>query len=370
MARIPDRQSLPAQAAEIIREMMAAGELRDQLPGERTLAAQLQIGRDTLRAALSLLEAEGAISPKEHGKRRRILGAPTRDRSATRRIAFLSPKTLSQLPPWMLVEFDSLREFLNQRGYQLQLLCPGLFHLKNPGRRLEHLVRDTEADAWILYQCSGLIQQWFQEKNLPALIRGYPYPDIAIPSIDEDWEAAAFHAGTLLKREGHQRLGLLMPDSQLAGLLATERGLRRAFDKEAAVINMIEKGSSESVARALSRALRLQNPPTAIVATRSRHVLSLVSWLAQYKRTIPGDLSLVALTSEPWFDHLHPKPCHYFADPASFARAVVRLILPIAAGKQSHSVSKKFLIPEYIAGGTIAPRQDKKRPAPARGAGL
>lgn len=361
MPKIPDRPSLPVQAARIIRELIASGELHDLLPGERTLAAQLQIGRDTLRAALALLERDEVISRKEHGKRRRILSTPSKSRTATRRIAFLSPKTLSELPPLMLVEFDSLRESLNQRGYQLQLVSPGLFRLKNPARKLAALTKDLDAEAWILYQCPGTIQQWFHDEDIPALIRGYPHPGIAITSLDEDWEAAAFHAGTLLRREGHQRIGLLMPDSKLAGLVATEQGLRRALGGEDSFIRLIEKGSSEEVTRALSRALRLDKPPTAIVATRSRHVLALISWMAQFRLSIPRDLSLVTLASEPWFDHLFPKPCHYFSDPAHFARTVARLILPIARGKKSNA-PKKLLIPEYVAGDTVARREQKTAP--------
>ena len=115
MSRIPNRQSLPAQAARIIREMISSGDLQGLLPGERTLASQLQIGRDTLRAALTSLEADGIISHNEQGKRRRILTTAEKCRTATKRIAFPSPKSLAQLPPWMLVQFDSLRDILHQR---------------------------------------------------------------------------------------------------------------------------------------------------------------------------------------------------------------------------------------------------------------
>ncbi|MEJ6580032.1 MAG: substrate-binding domain-containing protein [Akkermansiaceae bacterium] len=355
MPRIPNRQSLPSQAAQVIQEMISSGDLHGLLPGERTLASQLQIGRDTLRAALIILEASGIISANEHGKRRRILSTARKCRTATKCIAFLSPKNLTQLPPWMLVEFDSLRDLLHQRGYRLQLLTPGLFHLKNPARKLETLLSDTDADAWILYQCPGIIQQWFNQQKIPALIRGYPYSGITIPFIDEDWEAAAYHAGTLLKRQGHERIGLLMPDSKLAGLAATEKGLRKSFPDTDAIIPIIEKGSAENVALALARTLRLEAPPTAIIATRSRHTLSIISWMAQQKLSIPQDLSLITITSEPWFEHLLPKPSHYFSDPAHLARTVVRSILPIAQGKLSSS-TKKLLIPEYIPGETVAKR--------------
>jgi len=217
------------------------------------------------------------------------------------------------------------------------------------------MVKETDAGAWILYQCPGNIQQWFHQQKIPTLIRGYPSPEVEIPFIDEDWEAAAFHAGNLLIRNRHHRIGLLMPDSKLAGLAATERGLRKAFPDSEAVITIIEKGRAENVAHALNRSLRLKNPPTAIVATRSRQTLSMISWMAQHQLSVPRDLSLVTITSEPWFEHILPKPSHYFSDPANLARSVVRHILPIARGKNTTSI-QKLIIPVYIAGGTVAKR--------------
>ena len=103
MPRLPRRHALPSQAAGIIEEMIASSELHDLIPGERTLAAKLQIGRNTLRAALEILEKKNIISKRQHGKRRSILNqSPAPTRASTRRVAFLSPKTLLQLPPQLL----------------------------------------------------------------------------------------------------------------------------------------------------------------------------------------------------------------------------------------------------------------------------
>ncbi|MEN8785305.1 MAG: substrate-binding domain-containing protein [Akkermansiaceae bacterium] len=356
MQRIPHRQPLPVQAAEIILEMITSGDLQGILPGERRLAEQLQIGRDTLRGALHILENDNVISPREHGKRRQILSSATRQNKITKRIALLSPKSLVQFPPLSLLEFDILRELLNQRGYELQLVSPKLFHLKNPKRKLEILIKDIDADAWILHQCTGAVQRWFDQESIPSLIRGYPQPGVEIPFIDEDWKAAAFHAGTLLKRNGHQRIGLLMPDTNLAGLKATEEGLREAHpdtDEISPIIPMIEKGTTQSLSAVLARSLRLKHPPTAIVATRSRHALSTFTWMAQQGLSIPKDLSLITLASEPWYEHIFPKPSHYASDPRKLARDILRNILPIVNNKNSRSANK-LLIPDYISGETVS----------------
>ncbi|MGB0144769.1 MAG: substrate-binding domain-containing protein [Akkermansiaceae bacterium] len=356
MPRLPKRQALPGQAAEIIQEMIVSGELRDLIPGERTLAAKLQIGRDTLRAALEILEANGTISKREHGKRRQILQQSSDSPpSRTKHIAFLSPKELLHLPPKLMAEFDTLRELLQRSGYELELVSPGIFHLQNPATKLKKLTRDVKADAWILYQCPSVIQQWFNSQGLPALIRGYPQDGISLPCIDEDWQSAAFHAGAHLKRLGHKRVGLMVPQTQLAGLEATERGLREAMEKgttPGSVYKVIEKGTLTSISRAIEVTFGLEDPPTALITTRSRHLLTVISWLAQQKACIPRDLSLVSLSSEPWFDHLYPAISHYQSDPLMIARTVARKVLQLANG-EFHSTRTKLLFPEFSKGQSV-----------------
>lgn len=357
MSRLPQRQDLPTQAATIIQEMIVEGSLPKLLPGERTLAEKLQIGRDTLRAALDILEADGWITPREHGKRRRILkaGSRIRQREETKRIAFLSPKSLQELPPWLLIEFDIVRGLLNRRGYELELISPGLFHLRNPARKLEKLIEDHDVDAWILYQCPAPLQLWFEEKKIPALIRGYPQPEVNIPCLDEDWHAASFHAGGLLKRHGHERIGLLMPNVKLAGLEATERGLVEAIETESnpgSIYKLIDRGETGSVARALEVAFGLQHPPTAFIATRSRHVLTIMSWLAERRLRIPNDVSLVALCYETWYEHLRPSITHYHSEPDTIARSLVRKILRVVSS-EAKGPQLKLLIPECFEGGSV-----------------
>ena len=138
MSRLPKRHGLPSQAAGIIEEMITTGELQNFIPGERTLAERLQIGRDTLRASLQILEQKRVISEPQHGRRRSILNqSPSPTRTSSKRVGFLSPKKLLQLPPQLLAEFDTLRELLQKQFYELELVSPGIFHLQNPFAKLE-----------------------------------------------------------------------------------------------------------------------------------------------------------------------------------------------------------------------------------------
>lgn len=357
MPDLPKRQSLSSQAAEIMQKMIEAGEMTDQLPGERTLATRLQIGRDTLRAALDLMEKRGYISKKAHGKRREILHKKraVSGKKKTKRVAFISPKTLKELPPLMLLEVDTLRELLNQQGCQLEVLSPAVFQLKNPARPLGKIVSESRFDAWILYQCPASVQNWFQKEKLPAIIRGYPHDQVSLPCLGEDWEAAAYHAGVTLVRKGHHRIGLLMPDSKLAGLIATETGLRRAVENPETggkVHTIIDHQDPDSVINALSRAFQLETPPSAIVTTRSRHVLTLMTWLASHRLRVPHELSLIALSYEPWFEYIQPRISHYHSDPEALARTLARRVQSLLEDNTG-GATRKLVTPEFNEGNSV-----------------
>ncbi len=61
MLPLPQRHSLIAETAAVLRQRIEAGEWPLHLPGELDLAALLQVGRNTLRSALALLEGEGYL---------------------------------------------------------------------------------------------------------------------------------------------------------------------------------------------------------------------------------------------------------------------------------------------------------------------
>jgi DNA-binding GntR family transcriptional regulator len=73
MEMIPERRSLVAQAVEILRASIKDGEWERHLPTEAQLRERMQVGRNTVRAALAVLEKEGWITPGRPGRRREVL---------------------------------------------------------------------------------------------------------------------------------------------------------------------------------------------------------------------------------------------------------------------------------------------------------
>lgn len=353
--KLPQRRSLTAETASVIQEMILSGEIKHKLPGERDLAVRLQIGRDTLRSALTELEKQGWISVGEHGKRRKILKTPSDDKKAkrSRRIGFLSPKRLEELPPTMLLELDHMREMLARKDISLELQSPPIFASSRPASRLKELVESAHYDAWILYQTNERVQEWFLKQKIPSIVRGQVYPGIDLPSLDLDWRAAGVHSASLLVRNGHRSIGLMVPDTQLQGLFEVEKGIQSALGKMASDITLhtiTEQGTAEAVASSLYKICHAENPPTAIITTRSRQVLTLISWLASHRLNIPQNMSLVSLTADNVFEALVPRISYYKLDPSIMARGMVRKLETVM---KSQASEQKLLIPDFVVGGSV-----------------
>ena len=352
---MPSRGNLVAECSRVIRLRLANGEWRGVMPGERRLAELLQVGRDTVRLSLQQLEREHILGPAEAGSRRAILqepepGDPVRSRPL--RIGMLSPRRLEQLTQPMLFEVDHLRQALAEKGGSLDLFAPGWYEQKDPTKRLAKLIEDEPCQAWILFRSSEQIQRWFAKSGVPCLIRGYPHPKVELPHLDVDWEATARHAAGRLWRLGHRRVGILVPNEGLQGVAAAVKGATELGEEDFSVIELSEDGTVDGVVRALSRALNLKNPPTAVIAIRPRQVATSMTWLATQEIRVPTGFSLISLAYEPFLDHLTPAVSGYRVDPEAVSKQVIRRIESLLAG-QSNPGGNSWITPEVVKGASI-----------------
>lgn len=353
--KLPQRRSLVLETVDAIKEMLLADIKVTSLPGERSMANRLQVGRDTLRGALCQLEEQGWISKAAQGRRRKILRRIPIGVQGTRsqRIGFLSPRKLEKLPAAMLLELDHIREMLAAQGISIELHSPAIFSSSAPEKRLADLVTSVQCDVWVLYQTPQRIQQWFQNNAIPSIVRGQVYSDVDLPSLDFDWRAMGYHAGTQMIRHGHHSIGLIMPDTNLPGLLAARKGLESAAeraDADVVVHIIVEKGTAEAVALSLESICHATSPPTAMIATRSRQVLTLMSWLASHRMKIPQNMSVISLADDNLFESVVPKITHYNLTPVGMARNMVRMLKGVVDEKK---VQPKMMIPDFDAGGSV-----------------
>ena len=69
------QQSLPEQVAAHLREGIERGRWSDPFPGVPQLAGELDVGRNTVRRALRILEGEGLLGGRGQGRSRGITAA-------------------------------------------------------------------------------------------------------------------------------------------------------------------------------------------------------------------------------------------------------------------------------------------------------
>lgn len=353
---MPIRGNLVEECARVIRLRLGEGEWSSGLPGERTLAQLLEVGRDTVRLALQRLEYEKVLGPTQAGTKRTVLVVPDRStarRAVALRIGILSPRRLEQLQQPTLFEVDHLRRALAEIGGTLDLFSPSWFEQKDPTRHLARLTADEPCSAWVLFRTSAQIQRWFAKSGIPCLVRGYPYTADLLPHLDVDWEVTARHASGRLWRQGHRRVGILIPPHHLRGVEAAIKGASTLGEPDFSVIEMPENGTAEGVSRALSRALHLKNPPTAIIAPRPRQIATTLTWLGTQGIRVPTDFGVISLGHDPFLEDLVPEVSGYRVDPEAVSKLVIRRIKLLISGIPGRG-NNSWITPEVVKGASIS----------------
>jgi DNA-binding LacI/PurR family transcriptional regulator len=357
MHRLPKRTSLVAETAATLKQWITDGELNETLPGELRLKDLLDVGRNTLRLALKVLEEDQWVSVPGQGQQRRVqkrrLEALHPDSGRRLPVTFLSPfATVDRI---VLLEMQDLQMHLAQEGRELRFIAPNIFHLQKPDRHLKRLVRENPSSAWVLHFVTEAMQHWFEREGLPAFLYGTPYPGVTLPFVVNDWESAAFHAGLQLARHGHRQIGLLGLAEPVPGVLATERGLRRAltkFEPKAHLSILSGHSTPREVARSLDGAFRGEPRPTALVICSSSHLLTCLSWLISKGLAVPADVSLVCVPSDSWIQELYPPVCHYVNKPHVFSHQVRKRVMELVEMGRTIGPSMQVRL-EFVPGASI-----------------
>jgi DNA-binding LacI/PurR family transcriptional regulator len=358
MDRLPKRTSLVTETASTLKQWIGSSALRGMLPGELRLKSRLRVGRDTLRLALKTLEREGWVTSAVRGRQRRVirpLGPGRVPLPGHLPVTFLSPFPV--VDRILLLEMEDLQKHLAEQGRELRFLSPHIFHVRNPSRHLARLVEENASAAWILHFAGHAMQRWFEGRGIPAFVYGTPFPRVNLPSVVNDWEAAAFHAGLQLSRHGHRIIGVFSFKDQLPGALAVVRGVRRALAKAAPPARLLvfkDSHTPESVVRSLETAFETRPRPTALVFSGSSQLLTSLSWMVSRRIGVPADVSVVCIPSDTWFHELNPPICHYENNSAMFGHYIRQRVMELV--ETGRITRKSIRVPlEFRQGASIGP---------------
>lgn len=354
---IPKRLSLSAQAADTIRKAIEDGTWKEYLPSERRLCAMFQVSRPTIRTALHLIAKSGLIEIRQ-GRRNRLLSTPRHTaRCENRCVGLVTSEPVSHMSLVAYQGISEMRAHLAEHGFTTEILvCPrGSARIQR--RKLEEFVRQNRVFCCVLLSVSKDLQHWFADRSVPALVLGSCHPEVKLPSLDIDYRSVCRHAAGIFLGQGHRRLALIVPDSDVAGDLASEQGFREAVDRrtgsDAARATVVRhNGSAQHISTKLDALFNSAHAPTALLVAKPQHVFIVLIYLLKRGLTVPDTVSFIARDHDYIFETVLPPIAHYTFDDDTYPHRLSRLMLQMV--NQGYLPPEPGLIfPKYFAGGTV-----------------
>jgi DNA-binding LacI/PurR family transcriptional regulator len=354
---IPKRFSLSAQAAVSIAKAIDAGTWEGFLPSERRLCELYQISRPTIRTALHLLAKEGRIEIHQ-GRRNRLL-TPTGEtnRRQNRLVGLITHEPVAHMPLSSYQRISEMRSSLAEQGFATEILvCPPQ-SAWTQRRKIEDFVRQNRVFCCVLLSVSKELQSWFCEHSVPALVLGSCHPDIKLPSLDVDYRSVCRHAAGVFLGKGHRRLALIVPNSDVAGDLASEEGFREAVEQrpasdDARAYIVRHNGTAQNISMKLDALFNSSQAPTALLVAKPQHVFIVIIYLLKHGLAVPDTVSFMARDYDHIFETVMPPIAHYQFGDESFFHRLSRLMLQMVS-QGFLSPEPNLIFPKYVAGGTV-----------------
>lgn len=354
---IPKRFSLSAQAAASIAKAIDAGTWEEFLPSERRLCELFQISRPTIRTALHLLAKEGRIEIHQ-GRRNRLL-APAADtnRRQNRLVGLITHEPVAHMPMSTYQRITELRSSLAEQGFATEILVCPPHSARTQRRKIEDFVRQNRVFCCVLLSVSKELQSWFCEHSVPALVLGSCHPDVKLPSLDVDYRSVCRHAAGIFLSKGHRRLALVIPNSGVAGDLASEAGFREAVAlrpaSDGAHAHIVgHNGTAQSISLKLDALFNSPHAPTALLVAKPQHVFIVIIYLLKRGLSVPDTVSFIARDYDHSFETVMPPIAHYSFGDESFFHRLSRLLVQMV-NQGFLSPEPNLIFPKYAAGGTV-----------------
>ncbi len=355
MHRLPIKVSLVAQTASILREGIDAGRWVGWLPGEHALAAQLHVGRKTIRTALERLRREGLVRCKSGFRREIVRHATLSNTPGGTRVVLLVPEPLQSLNPFVVFLIDRLREHLAEEGYQLETHANRAVYRARRPQAIDSLARTLHPAGWVLLHSTEPMQRWFAARQLPCVVVGSRFEAVELPSVDLDYNAVCLHAVNQFVARGHKELVLLNPQPGGAGDARTKAGFLEAVSAKAATGvhgTLVEHDSTPAgICARVDSLMSRPNRPSAFLVSRARHFLSVLVRLLSSGVAVPGQVALISREHDTYLDAIVPTVARYSQNPKVFAANASRLVMDMVRG--TRRLEDYRIMPKFIRGQTL-----------------
>jgi hypothetical protein len=309
------RTSLVDLAEDALVSAIRRGQLAERLPGIRPLSKAMNVNHLTLAAAIKRLAGSGWLVSEGPKRRYRIVSKDRVPASSPSRkpVLFLSPKPLSLMPEAM----ELIAEFmLKNPDLEVRDGVWGEPGGRPETRRWDGLVETTGAGHLVVFSGTPEIASWATARRLPTIFVGGYCRDIGLPSIGINLQGLVSIAIKRLASLGHSDIILLTAGQHPAAsaILRDNMGadmakLRLPFTPERHFLS-IQQHDPGMLEDGLRRVFK-QRVPTAILLTARQQFATISGLLADYRMTVPRDVSIVLLLPDGLEDWNVPRLAHF-----------------------------------------------------------
>lgn len=350
--------SLVEQTAAHLRDGFRKGHWCGLLPGLRVLAREVNVSKDTMQAALRILEQEGSLTSGGPGRRREVAVLRDHARSGrSLRVGILLSDAIDFINPHSQQLLLKLIRHIEGAGHVCFFAEKGMQQLGNKLSRITRMVAAAKADAWVVYSAPVDVIRWFSGRSVPALMLGGMTDGLPVASSHTDLAQALFAAVQELTKFGHRRIVVVSPESWR--LPRPSKSAQAFFDAMAAHGHEPSayhlpnwEGTAEGLEKLLNSLFRV-TPPTAMIFVNPAICVASLAYIGRKGVSIPGDISIVSMTSGSVFDLLPQRLAHFQWPIDRHINRIVRWVERIAIGERE--AEKITFSAVFHAGETIGP---------------
>ena len=345
--------SVPDQLATYLRTEILERRLRGTMPGAIRLTEELGVHRTTVGEALHQLEREGILVSQGVG-RRRLIKIPSGIKGQIKlSIGILLFEPHDRHLPYII----DLRHQLHNAGHSTYFAPKSLFELDQNPDRVASLVKNLEADAWIVMAGSRRVLQWFMRQPTPTFAIFGSMRRLPIAGITPDKTAAFTDIALRLLKLGHRRIVYLTrsertiddPGRLLGGFLEK---LKTAGIPTGGY-NLPSWQKSPAGLRCCLDALFATTPPTALLIDGSKLFAATQQYLSRLGIHAPEHVSLICTDPDPTFEWCWPSIAQVQWSVAPVIRHAVRWVDKVGQGKDDRR--KSLFKAHFLDGGTVGP---------------
>lgn len=340
------------QVAAYLRSELLRGRWSGVMPGILSLESELGVNRNTMHAALRLLEKEGMLLSEGAGRPRRIV-LPENFAPPSLGVRILHYQEFDRTLSYVI----DVQHRLMEAGHTVGFAPRNLLELGMDVKRVARMVQETHADAWVVFAGPREVLEWFAEQPVHAFAMFGRRRTVRIAGIGPNKLPALQVVVRRLLALGHRKIVMLLRKEHRK---PQPGAIARAFLHELEIHGIATSAynlpdwedSSGDFRRCLDSLFRI-TPPSALILDETFLFNVAQHHLARRGVLAPKHVSLVCSDPDPAFAWAYPSIAHIRWDPQRVVRRIVRWADNVARGKDDRRKSQ--FNATFVEGGTIGP---------------